>query len=64
MMYLLLTSGVSLIILGLLLWRAPRGWQDPDGFHLGEEPAPETAELPVDRNAATPGKVRDRSRAA
>lgn len=38
MTYFLLISGVSLAILALLVWRAPRGWQDEDGFHLGEEP--------------------------
>ena len=37
MIYFLLASGASLAVLGLLLWRAPRGWQDQDGFHLGEE---------------------------
>lgn len=38
MICLLLGSGLSLVILGLLAWRAPRGWQNQDGFHLGDEP--------------------------
>lgn len=38
MTYLLLASGISLAVLALLLWQAPRGWQDQDGFHLGKEP--------------------------
>ena len=63
MIYLLLTSGVSLCILALLLWRAPRGWQDADGFHLGDEPAPESTEPPVTA-AAEPRKVRAGRKAA
>ena len=43
--YLLIVSGISLAILGLLLWRAPRGWQDDQGFHLGDVPA-EPGEAP------------------
>jgi hypothetical protein len=38
MICLLLGSGLSLVVLGLLAWRAPRGWQNQDGFHLGDEP--------------------------
>lgn len=38
MTYLMLLSGLSLAVLALLVWRAPRGWQDEDGFHLGDEP--------------------------
>lgn len=64
MIYLLLTSGVSLVILGLLLWAAPRGWQDEEGFHLGEEPKPEIAELPVSTKAALQSKAPTRRKAA
>ena len=64
MIYILLTSGVSLVILGLLLWAAPRGWQDEDGFHLGEEPEPEITELPVSTKAALPSKVPAHRKAA
>lgn len=52
MTYVLLVSGLSLAILGLLVWRAPRGWQDENGFHLGEEPYAKIEELPV-----TPAEV-------
>lgn len=38
MTYFLLISGASLAVLAFLLWRAPRGWQDDNGFHLGQEP--------------------------
>ncbi len=38
MTYFLLVSGLSLAVLVLLMRQAPRGWQDQDGFHLGDEP--------------------------
>lgn len=38
MTYLMLISGLSVALLALLIWRAPRGWQDEDGFHLGDKP--------------------------
>jgi len=38
MTYLLFVSGLSLAILGVLLWCRPRGWQDDQGFHPGDEP--------------------------
>jgi len=33
--------GVCLALLGVMFWiaaKAPLGWEDEDGFHLGEEP--------------------------
>ena len=38
MLYLLLVPVVSLAILAVLVWRAPEGWEDEYGFHLGQEP--------------------------
>lgn len=28
----------SLAVLGALLWRAPEGYEDEEGFHLGKPP--------------------------
>ena len=47
MIYLLLIPAISLLILAVLAWRAPHGWQDEKGFHLGQEPYQE-------RNDPTP----------
>ena len=38
MLYLLLVPVVSLAILAVLVWRAPEGWEDESGFHLGQAP--------------------------
>lgn len=38
MTYLILISAASLLVLVVLLWAAPRGWQDEAGFHYGEKP--------------------------
>ena len=38
MVYLLLIQMISVAILAYLLWRAPEGWQDENGFHFGREP--------------------------
>lgn len=29
---------LSAVFVGVLLWRAPYGYQDEDGFHHGEKP--------------------------
>lgn len=65
MIYFLLASGASLAVLGLLLWRAPRGWQDQDGFHLGEETYQEI-DLPAatEQNATVRQKGVSRRKAA
>lgn len=64
MIYLLLASGASLAILGLLLWRAPRGWQDQDGFHLGEEPYQQSDDEAADSAAEASVKAAASRRAA
>ena len=29
---------LALVALAFLFWRAPEGWQDDSGFHVGETP--------------------------
>lgn len=53
-------SALSLLALTLLLWRAPRGWQDDNGFHLGTEPPTVTAP-PAKRRAARKAAARPQS---
>jgi hypothetical protein len=53
MIYFLLISVVSLVVLAVLLSRAPRGWQDEDGFHLGQQPCPAVDEPPLGTEPAT-----------
>jgi len=43
MTYFILISAASLLVLVALMWAAPRGWQDENGFHYGEEPHPPLA---------------------
>jgi hypothetical protein len=70
MIYFLLISIISLAILAFLLWRAPRGWQDEDGFHLGEQshrpidvPPLVTEPVPTDKPIKAPERRRLRKAA-
>lgn len=70
MIYFLLISIISLAILALLLWRAPRGWQDADGFHLGQQsyrpidvPPLGTEPVPTDKPINAPERRRLRKAA-
>lgn len=51
MIYFVLISAASLAILALLIWRAPRGWQDENGFHLGQEPFRSVDAVAADKGA-------------
>jgi len=64
MTYLMLISGLSVALLALLIWRAPRGWQDEDGFHLGDKPEGiEGKSLPKQRLQPAPAARPDRKAA-
>ncbi|MFM6950231.1 MAG: hypothetical protein ACKOW1_04305 [Novosphingobium sp.] len=64
MTYLLLTSAASLAVFVLLLWRAPRGWQDDRGFHLGDEPYQDLDHAAQPQEEAASGRSSRQRRAA
>lgn len=37
----LVVSAISFVVMFILAWRAPLGYEDETGFHLGEPPTPE-----------------------